>query len=165
MFYRQGVVSRSWYASTARWSWTEWFASCQICPDHASNLKLCSVFITIVIKFTAVLMVPYMIFNMNSHMPRFSHLQQETDRRDARLLSLIVNLYILNFLFFVIILLSSIDADVPLATLSKSFPAWNWRSCRDLQWIHPIGTSSYEITLSSRSANQSSADLSNPSGS
>ena len=32
-----------------------------------------------------------------------------TDRRDARLLFLIVNLYILNFMFFVIILFSSID--------------------------------------------------------
>ena len=142
-------------------------------------------------------------------------------------------MYILNFMFFVIILLSSIDVclneDVALSTLSGSIPASTrrivnsvctdhdliWIRCpsrmlmseKSFRWesrtllentarqelgsslaaclwtgksslsvtssyvlsgssvIHSIGTSSQKTTLSSRSANQSSADLTNPSGS
>ena len=38
-----------------------------------SNLKFCSVFITIVIKFVAVSLVSFMLFNKNPHMSGFSH--------------------------------------------------------------------------------------------
>ena len=88
---------------------------------HKLELSFFDFDITIVIKFAAVCSIPYMLLNKSQHMSGFSHWQQETDRR----------LYMLNSLFFVILLLTSIDAclneDVASSTFSRSIPAWNWR--------------------------------------
>ena len=91
-----------------------------------SKLKFCSVFITIVFKFVAVSLDSINVVKQEFHTCQTSL----TNNRKliGRVLDCFSSLwmYILNFMFFVIILLTSINVcsneDVALSTLSRSIP-------------------------------------------